>query len=240
MHQELLEIHDLFKVDREMEALKAEAGQLAQAVRALRGQLASLQEHQTSLTAELEAVRTEERSLNRKMADYATKRDRTQQMIDGGTAPDFAAAERQLAQLLELHDDTETQALEIMETREDLEERLERNAAEQVRTQAGIRDAKARETARRPEISARYAEIKPLHAKRAKKLTNAHLSRFQELKRKGVTQVVNLVDGVCPQCHIEPPPMIKVDVARGSTRVNTCRGCGAFFFESEETETGEE
>jgi predicted nucleic acid-binding Zn-ribbon protein len=235
-----LDLWDLFKVDREMDSLKAEAGQLAQDVRALRAQLAALQARGTALTSELEVALSNERALNRKLADYANKRDRTRSLIETGSAPDFDAAQRQLAQLLALHDETETEALEAMEARELVEEALAEAASDASKTEAAAAAAKERETTRRPEIAARYGALKPRHAGFAKKLTNAHLSRFQELKRKGVKPVVNLVDGTCPQCHIEPPPMTLVDVARGSTRVNACRGCGAFFFEIEETETGEE
>ncbi len=240
MHQELLDLWDLFKVDREMDALKAEAGQLAQDVRTLRAQIVALRERHAALSEQRDAAQNRERSLNRKLVDYGQKRDRTRTLIDTGAAPDFEAAQRQLEQLLTLHDEVETQALEAMDERERLEADLIETAAETARTEAAAAAAKQRETDRRPEISARYGALKPQYAGFAKKLTNAHLSRFQELKRKGVKPVVNLVDGTCPQCHIEPPPMIKVDVARGSTRVNACRGCGAFFFEVEETDAGEE
>ena len=240
MHQELLDLWDLFKVDREMDALKAEAGQLAQDVRTLRGQAAALRQRHSDLTEQHSAVQERERTLNRQLADYAKKRDRTRTLIETGGAPDFEAAQRQLQQLLDLHDEVETRALEAMEERETLEAALTDTAADTARTEAAAAAAKERETERRPEIAARYSTLKPKHASFAKKLTTAHLARFQELKRKGVKPMVNLVDGTCPQCHIEPPPMIKVDVARGSTRVNACRGCGAFFFEAEESETGEE
>ena len=239
MNQELLDIRDLAKADLEMDALKAEAGALAKAVRDLRGRAAAQLQQAEALDARLAEARDVERGLQRRMKDFQTKAARTQQLMDGGQASDYAAAEKQLGQLVELADQAETQLLEAMEAREELEAEIATVAHARTQTAAELDAARSHEAQRRPSLSARYSELKPLREARMEAVQLHYRSRYNDLRRKEIRPVVDVIDGTCSGCHMEPPPQVANDIANGSTRINNCRGCGAFFFDVRTTEPDE-
>ena len=240
MNQELLDIRDLAKADLEMDALKAEAGALAKAVRDLRARDAAQQAQADTLDAALAAARDTELALQRRMKDFQAKATRTQQLMDEGKASDYAAAEKQLSQLLELADQAETQLLEAMEAREEIEAQIATLVHARKQTAVELDAARAHEAERRPSISARYSKLKPIREARMEAVQLHHRSRYNDLRRKEIRPVVDIIDGTCGGCHMEPPPQVANDIANGSTRINNCRGCGAFFFEVRTTEPDEE
>ncbi len=235
MNQTLLDLHDLYRVDFEMDALKAEAAALAEAVRTQQARNAEMDAAAVALDAAIQAARHAEGLLARKVDDYVQKRDRTRALIDEGRAPDFALAQHQLESLIALADDNETLLLEQMERREKLEADRETLKARRYEGNLRLENARSKQGTRRAEISERYGALKPVQAERAAAVPAHTRSRYNDLRTKGVTPVVDLIDGVCESCHMEAPPQALVDVSGGADRLHNCRGCGAFLYEARET-----
>ena len=118
MHPDLVAISNLWQIDHRNDLLREEHERLASAVRAAAQTLKAAEAAVEAAVAERDRIVAATRANDRELADYADKRDRTRKMIDTGTAPDYAAAERQLAQVLEIVDRLETTALELLESTE--------------------------------------------------------------------------------------------------------------------------
>ena len=230
MHQDLLDIRDLYKVDQEMDALREEARALVKAIDDARkdgdrigGLLATEREA-------LEAVKTEERRLNRKLEEYSERRDRKRVLIDEGRAPDFLSAQRQYEQCAAIADETESALLEVMEQRETVEERIASLEAELDGARHGAQNARANQSERRPHIEARFHELEPLRAERWKALPSYYQTPYIDLRRRGRTVLANIVDGSCSECRMRVAPQVAIEVARGD-RAHACRGCGRYLYD---------
>ena len=240
MNPDLLILRDLLTIDQQMDALKDEAAALAAAVRRLRGQDAALDAESGFLDQQLGQARLEESELSRQHIGYSQKRDRTRALIDQGKAPDFAAAQRQHAQLTELADRLETELLEAMEAREELEGRIEALGERRRETRRDLEAARATEAKQRPRLSDAYNGLKADRRRTAGTAPRHLLQRYDELRRRKVVPVVDVVDGACPGCHLRPPPQVPVDLPRKDGPIHNCRGCGAFFFGVRDTRTDED
>lgn len=238
MHVDLCGIRDLLAVDREQDALKAEAKALAAGLnqaRTLHGDAESALEAAKQTRAD---ATKEERRLNRKLEDYTGKRDRTKQLIDSGGAPDFATATKQLNQLIEIVDQLEYDLLEQMEARE-LAERGEARAERLLAEAAdAVEVARTAQRARRPEIESRFGELRAARPGRWAELRHDEQVQYTGLRKKGLPVLVDVVDGACAHCHVEPPPQTVVEILR-ERRVHNCRNCHCWFRDVQEP-AGEE
>jgi predicted nucleic acid-binding Zn-ribbon protein len=238
VHVDLCGIRDLLAVDREQDELKAEAKALAAGLTRARALHADAEAGLEAAKAARAAAVQEERRINRKLEDYTGKRDRTKQLIDSGGAPDFQTATKQLNQLIEIVDQLEYDLLEQMEARE-LAERGEARAERLLAEAAeSVERARAAQRTRRPEIEARFGELRGARPAHWGALRHDEQSHYTGLRQKGLPILVDVVDGACEHCHVEPPPQTVVEVLR-ERRVHTCRNCHCWFKDVQEPE-GEE
>lgn len=238
MHVDLCGIRDLLAVDIEQDALKAEA-------KALASGLTGARDRHERASAALDAARearaaavAEERQINRKLEDYNGKRDRTRTLIDSGGAPDYATATKQLSQLIEIVDGLEYSLLEQMEARELAERGVARAERALAEAAAAVEAARLQQRTRRPEVEARYGELRSARVQRWDALRPVDQSHYTGLRLKGTPVLVDVVGGVCAHCHVEPPPQTVVEILR-ERRVHTCRSCHCWFREVQ-ADDGEE
>ena len=216
-------------LDREMDALKDEARQLAAAVEGAKQSHAEAVAAAAAAQSALDAAKADERTHQRQLDEYTGRRDRTRRLIDSGGAPDFAAAEKQLTQLVAIVDDMETGALLRMEAREAAERAVAAAGLAVQRATHALESARARQAKRRPEIEGRFGPLKPRREAQAARLPAEVRQTYEDLRKRNKPVVVTLQpDGQCPHCHLEAPPQT-VNLVRRCEGLQVCRGCGCWF-----------
>ncbi len=230
MHVDLCGIRDLLAADRELDALKAEAKALADAVGDAREALAAAETALEAAIATREAAVRAERALNRRLDDYVGKRDRTRRLIDAGEAPDFAAAQKQFDQCATIVGDLEDELLEAMGARETAEAAEAGARRGLTRAREAVEARRGAQRDRRPAIEARYKALQPVRAAAAEAVTSAQLGHYTILRTRGQPVLVDIVGGACENCHVAPPPQTEVEVLREG-RVHNCRSCHCWFRE---------
>src|SRR5688500_14855391 len=105
MHPDLVAISNVWQADVTADTLRAEHERLVAGVRAAQAELASADAAVAATKAEAERAHAALRGTNRELDEYVQKRNTTRRMIDTGAAPDYAAAERQLAKCAESVDE---------------------------------------------------------------------------------------------------------------------------------------
>lgn len=228
MHPDLVAISNIWQPDSTMDALRAEHETLTASVRRWIEGKAAAEAARAAAIATADAVKVEQRGNARELEEYVQKRKSTQKMIDEGTAPDYAAAERQLARCTEIVDQLETAALELME-REDAARTTLAAATEALATATkSLAEARAALAERDAPIR---AELTALLPKRDEALAQLHLdlrAPYAELRRKKKRALVNTVDGVCQSCQMRVPANKVNEVALGKA-LHVCPGCSGWL-----------
>ncbi len=178
--------------------------------------------------AALEAVKSEEHRVMRRLDSYRNKVKTTRTMIDTGKAPDYRLAERQLHACTEIVDELETAALELMEARDEAEQALA--AAEQAfdTAQGDARRAVEHERNRVPRIDAELADLETARPELRAALSASERGAFDVLRARGRSAVATMRDGACTACNYGAPSQV-VNEINGAVRVHRCRNCGRFL-----------
>jgi len=241
MHDDLLAIHDLLKVETEMDNLRTEAAQLAARVNKARRRIKDLDAQKLQEEATLSELDSEEKTVHRRVNDFTVRRDRTQQLIDSGRG-DYQTAVAQLAEINGVIDRHESNLLEVIDRKERQESLIERTAELISVAKGRARTAAERQRARRPEIEARFKKLGPIRKSRTD-ILGPHLgSQYKDLRTRKRPVLVNAVDGTCEFCNMSLPSHWLGEIA-GGRRARNCRGCGCWFRDSVESvaeETDEE
>lgn len=228
MHPELTLISNMYQCDATIERLKAEYEALVATTERGTKLQAETEKQLTQLKSVFDAQRQHERARSRELEENQQRRDRTRAMIDGGAAPDYAAAERQLSKTIEIIDGIETELLEIMEA-QDLR-RAEIAAVEKTLAKA-IADreqASAHRHQREPRLRAEMAETLPKRDIAWKEFPEHWRSHYQELRRKKRPALANVDNEICAVCDTKVPAQRVIEV-RMLRAVHFCPGCGAFL-----------
>jgi len=233
MHDDLLAIHDLLKVETEMDALRHEAAQLAARVNKARRRIQEMEAQSTQEKARLAELQADEKTRQRRVRDFTARRDRTQQLIDSGRG-DYQTAVAQLNEINGLIDKYEGEALEAIEARERQESLIVRTAELLMVAKGRARTAADKQRGRRPEIEARFKELGPLRKSRTEALGHHLGNQYKDLRARKRPVLVRAVDGTCEFCNMSLPPHWLSEI-HGGRRVRNCRGCGCFFRDSVET-----
>jgi predicted nucleic acid-binding Zn-ribbon protein len=231
LHPDLVAISNVWQADVRVDTLKAEherlSADVAQAVLAQKDAIAA----RDAAKATLDATKAEERANTRELDSYVQKRNATRKMIDEGTAPDYAAAERQLARCRELVDELETKGLDLLD-------RLEAGtaglaAAEDARKKAEIAEREARQAlaARDPGLRVELGAALQQREQGWSELPIDYRIPYGELRRRKRIALVNVVDNTCVVCHMRVPPQ-KVNEVQMKRAVHTCVGCGGYLLPS--------
>ncbi len=233
MHDDLLAIHDLLKVETEMDNLRAEAAQLAARVNKARRRIKDLDAQKAQEEAKLGELDTQEKTVQRRVRDFGERRDRTQKLIDSGRG-DYQTAVAQLAEINGVIDRHESELLEAIEQKE-LQETLIGRTTELMSVAKGrARTAGDRQRARRPEIEARFKKLGPLRKSRTEDLGSHLANQYKDLRTRKRPVLVNAVDGTCEFCNMALPSHWLGEIV-GGRRVRNCRGCGCWFRDAVES-----
>lgn len=228
MHADLVAISNLWQLDQSNDRLRAEHDGLTGAVRAAdaahKASEVALEEAESRLAALVQRSRKNDREL----ADYADKRDKTRAMIDGGTAPDYDAATRQLSQCLEIVDRLETAALELMEASEaatkaeaEAEKTVESNRA----LLGSARQAlAARDAGIRAELTAIIGSREPV----AVLVPTELRAQYAQQRQKKRAALVNTHENICQACQTKIPAQRVLETALARA-IHTCPGCGGWL-----------
>ncbi len=228
MHPDLVAISNIWQPDSTMDALRAEHEALTAAVKRALEAKASAEAAHIAAVATADKVKVEQRANGRELEEYVQKRRATQRMIDEGTAPDYAAAERQLAKCGEIVDQLETAALELMERDDHARITLAAAVESVATTTKALAEARAALAGRDGPIR---AELTALLPKRDEALALLHIdlrAPYAELRRKKKRALVNTVDGVCQSCQMRVPANKVNEVALGKA-LHVCPGCSGWL-----------
>lgn len=228
MHPELVAISNLWQADVAVDRLRAELDQLVAAEKSANEAVASLEATQAKKRAELEELRKQERALSRELDSYTERRNRTRAMLDNGTAPDYAAAERQLNQCNTIIDDLENRGLTLLDGLEGLDAELKALAYDLVRANNKRAEVAAARAARQGPAQAELTEAQAHREHVAAELPNHWRSPYAELRRKRRPALVNMDGETCSVCFTRVPPQRIVEVRMGRA-VHVCPGCQGFI-----------
>ena len=224
MHPELVAISNLWRADSTIDRLKAEHEGLRVAQAAAAASSTTAVAAKEAARAALETLRTEERATHRELDTYITKREETRRMIDQGTAPDYFAAERQLAKCTALIDELETRALEFMERADAVAATLARHAEEVTTAAVATVAAKSALAARDASLRTEMAATLAARTEALAALPPDLRSPYEQLRQRKRPALVNVVDGTCQTCHTKVQLQRIVEVA--TSRANhICPGC---------------
>jgi predicted nucleic acid-binding Zn-ribbon protein len=234
MHEDLLAVHDLLKVENEMMDLRKEAAALASRVKKARMRIQKTEQQQAAEEAALSAIEDEERNHNRRIRECGARKDRTQKLIDSGSG-NYHSALAQLEELKGMIDRMESELLETIDKRERQEACIERTKELLVVAKGRAVTAAESQRMRRPEVEARYKVLAPLRKARTSSIDGHLGQRYADLRARQRPVLVRAVDGTCEFCHMSVPAHILAEIW-GGKRVHTCRGCGCWFRDAVETE----
>ena len=228
VHPDLVAVSNLWQIDAASDRLRAEHEGLTAAVRAADAGLRTADAALVAAKSAREAITLRVRANDRELADYAEKRDRTRKMIDGGTAPDYAAAERQLAQCLAIVDRLETTALELMDEVSAADGAVGAAQKEVATFTAALASARAalgaRDAAIRTELAALIQAREPV----AKELPVDYRGSYAQQRLRKRPALVNTKEAICQQCHTKIPTQRIVETTL-ATAVHSCPGCGGWL-----------
>jgi predicted nucleic acid-binding Zn-ribbon protein len=224
VHADTARIAALWEVDHAIDGLKNEIKRLYADVENAKQAIADAESAVAARDKELAAAKDGERALSRKLAMYVGQRDRTKEMLDTGTAPDYGAAKKQYEQCAAIADETESQLLEAMETSE--KATAARDAAvlrleqEKQRLASAQEIRKSRDHGLRVELETKT----PLRDERWKALHPDDRPLYMNLLRQGKEPLAEIRGGTCFACHTEVGPQARMEVER-SKAPHHCRGC---------------
>ena len=228
MHADLVAISNLWHIDSANDRLRAEHEALTSAVRSADAGLKEAEAAATAAVAQQESVRQSTRKNDRELADYVERRDRTRAMIEGGSAPDYEAAERQLAQSLEIIDRLETVALDLMEATEAADRAIAETrrtvSLSQVALSTGREALAARDAAIRSELTVLIAERLPV----ASLLPIEFRAQYAQQRQRKKAALVNTEGNVCRTCQTIIPAQRVLETAIFRA-VHACPGCGGWL-----------
>lgn len=229
MHDDLLAIHDLLKVENEMMDLRKEAAELAARVQRSRRRIQKVQQQLSEEKNQLQAIEEEERVLNRRIREHNARKDRTQELIDTGRG-NYQTAMAQLQELVGLIDRMEEELLEVIERKERQHACIERTRELLAVANGRAKTASEAQRTRRPEVEARFKTLAPLRKERTEALDGHLGQRYADLRSRKRPVLVRVVDGSCEYCNMAAPAHLLGEIY-GGKRVHTCRGCGCWFRE---------
>ena len=98
MHPDLALIIDLWDVDRATDLAQARARELKQLVGAAEAQIEAVAKSQEALKVQQAAMTEKEAELQKLLDRYVIRRDRSKELLKGGSALDFVTVQKQLEQ----------------------------------------------------------------------------------------------------------------------------------------------
>jgi predicted nucleic acid-binding Zn-ribbon protein len=224
VHPDTARIAALWEVDHAIEGLKNEIKRLYADVEGAKQAIADAESGLASREKDLAAAKEHERALSRKLAMYVGQRDRTKEMLDTGTAPDYGAAKKQYEQCAAIADETESELLEAMQTSETASAARDAAVADVANEKQRLASAqeirKSRDHGLRVELEAKA----PIREERWKAIHPDDRTQYANLMRLGKEPIAEIRGKTCFACHTEVGPQVRTEIAH-ATASHRCRGC---------------
>jgi len=224
LHPDTARIASLWEIDHAIEGLRNEIKRLYADVEAAKVAIVEAETALASRESELLAAKEHERALSRKLAMYVGQRDRTKEMLDTGTAPDYGAAKKQYEQCAAIADATEGELLEAMEKSEAAtaarDGAIARLGEEKQRLASTQEIRKSKDHGLRVELEAKT----PIREERWKALHPDDRTQYANLIRLGKEPIAEIREKTCFACHTEVGPQARVEIAQEKA-THRCRGC---------------
>jgi len=228
MHPDTEALIALSERDSEVEALEAEYRELVKAIKASENQLTEATKNRDSELNELASLRDKEKEHNRRYNSYLKRVANTKKLIESGTAGDYDAAMSQLALCKGIVDDEETALLELFELIEKKSVELESAEKLAAHRKLQVENRKASLDSRLPSLKSEVKTAREARDKAKGNVPNHHISRYDSIKKKGLTAVSPIYQGACSLCNMKVTSVTLAEHRRGSV-VHWCKSCGRFY-----------
>ena len=228
MHPDLALIIDLWDVDRATDLAQARARELKQLVGAAEAQIEAVAKSQEALKVQQAAMTEKEAELQKLLDRYVIRRDRSKELLKGGSALDFVTVQKQLEQCTMKVDELEEQMMDCMVEQEAL---CSQEAALSADAQAAEDDHQAARQTWIDEgrmLRVELEELGELRAQRWADFPRDLQGQYTDLRRRGRDVVAEIRDGNCSACQMTVNPQAAVDI-RAGRRVHSCRGCNRYL-----------
>ena len=228
MHRDLIEVSNVWQCDARIDALRAEHEELNRTIKAADQAVLLANSACTEAERALAAAKDADRANTRELDSYTEKRNSTRQMINTGTAPDYALAERQLANVAARIDALENTGLELIDVLESAQARLKSSETDRRDAEAALSAAKADLSAKDGPIRKELGEILPRREAAWEQMHPELKPMYLDQRRKKKRALVNVVEKTCSVCSTFVPPQVWLDTDSGKES-HRCTGCGGWI-----------
>lgn len=228
MHPDIVQVSNVWQCDVKIDALKAEHEGLTRAIKTGEAALAAAEAGAVAAQAALAAAKAAERANTRELDSYTEKRTATREMINTGTAPDYAAAERQLANVVARIDALENSGLELIDAVESAAEAAHQAERAKRRATEDLAAARAALAARDAPLRKELGDVLPLREAAWDELHPELRPQYFDQRRKKKKALVNVVEKACSACSTFVPPQVWLDTEAGR-EAHRCTGCGGWI-----------
>ena len=230
MHDDTARLIVLWTAEQVVDDLLAERAALDVVIEKAKVALVRAEETVAGIAAEQLLLKEKEHAFSRRLHTYAKKRDETRELIDTGRAPDFFLAEQQFGKCAAIADEAETAQLEIMEVQDETEDR--KAGASNVRDLKvhGLSVCQDAKSQRLPRLEEELATAVEARDTALKPVPTHMLSRYSNLRKKGLSCVIPVQDGNCTGCRMALNRTSFAEHKRGIA-VHHCTNCGRFLGE---------
>lgn len=243
MKEQLALLRELQRIDLDLDRLNEEKGGLQERLDEHRSVLSKLTTELDAQKAELEEVRTLERSKKRDMAETKeTLGERKKRLLNVASTKEYNAVEKEIEVLQKSAENLEEELLKLSEAIETTEVSIETKSA---MTAELAKSISSEEAAASDDLGRLDDQIDRLN-KRTDEARGEVSKRvlykydFIRSRRPGLAIVASR-DGHCEGCFMSLPPQLFIQVQRGET-LETCPSCQRimFFWEHASGEEGQE
>ncbi len=228
MESDLKLICALWELDHAHDNAKARLRQLKQAVDDAEAEITKIAAEQQDNQDTTAKVVTKEAKLQSELDAYVRRRDKAAVLMEGGSALDYLAVERQHIQCSERVDNLEVAVLECMEEQEGLVA-VGSDLAGAMMSAMTVRDAARATWIQEGRILG--ADMKRYEAERAEAWSTfpRDLQRnYLGLRKRSREVITDIIDGNCGACSITANPQAVIETRLGR-RLHMCRGCSRWF-----------
>ncbi|MCB9741157.1 MAG: hypothetical protein H6740_00850 [Alphaproteobacteria bacterium] len=230
MHEQVLKLQALWRKEQARNALLDERSGLEQKLSRAGTTREEAEATLTERQARLVQLREDERAHTKRMETYIKHRDRAQEAIDTGTAPDYRIAQTQVERCAAIVDEEETFLLELFEEIEAAEAAVQ--GAINARDAAALRarEAQGALDARLPGLEAELVEATAERDAAREGIYRPELERYGRLVGRSLEPFADIRDSTCLGCNMK---VNAVDLSehRRAAAVVSCRHCGRFLGE---------
>jgi predicted nucleic acid-binding Zn-ribbon protein len=224
VHPDTARIAALWEVDHAIEGLKNEIKRLYADVENAKQAIVDAESALATREKELAAAKEHERALSRKLAMYVGQRDRTKEMLDTGTAPDYGAAKKQYEQCAAIADETESELLEAMQTSETATATRDAALAQVANEKQRLATAQETRKSRDHDLRVELESKAPIREERWKAIHPDDRTQYANLMRLGKEPIAEIRGKTCFACHTEVGPQARFEIAHEKA-THRCRGC---------------